>query len=354
MYNSFMPVDRHNNPLDISLTLTAPGQLPEHLCNDPLSIMPVVEAFPMRIPPHLLALIQGPQDALARQFIPDPRELQDPCSDADPLAEEAQSPVPLIVHRYPRRVIFLVSSQCAAYCRFCMRKRRVATHTQGMSRAIQDSLDYIHRHAEINEVILSGGDPLMLPDDRLVEILTALRQQPHVRILRIHTRIPFVWPQRITPDLAHRLSSVHPFFINIHCNHPAEITPEAARACALLADAGIALGSQTVLLKGVNDRAEVLRNLMETLLCIRVRPYYLHQIDRVPGTVHFRVPVEKGLELMASLRGRLSGMAMPHFMIDLPGGGGKIELVPEAIVEKNTGHWIIRNFQGRRFHYPAA
>ncbi len=334
--------------------ITTPDQLPGHLCHDPKSLRPVVRAFPMRISPYFLSLIRGPHDALARQVIPDPRELQDPCTDTDPLAEEEQSPAPLIVHRYPQRVLFLVSNQCAVYCRFCMRKRRVVTQSQIPPNAIASGLDYISRQNEINEVVLSGGDPLMLADEDLVEILTALKRIPHVKILRLHTRVVCTWPQRITPLLVQRLSSFHPLYINIHFNHPDEITPEAAQACTLLADAGIPLGSQTVLLKSVNDRPEVLYGLMEALLSIRVKPYYLHQIDRVPGTAHFQVPIDRSLELMDGLRGCLSGLAMPHLMIDLPGGGGKMELLPESIVQKNCDHWLIRNFQGRIFRYPTT
>ncbi len=333
--------------------ITAPEQLPGHLCHDPEALRPVVRAFPMRINPYFLALIKGPQDPLARQVLPDPIELQDHCTDADPLAEEEQSPAPLVIHRYPRRVLFLVSNRCAVYCRFCMRKRRVGTQSQAAPHAITEGLDYIARHAQINEVVLSGGDPLMLADDNLMMVLAALKRIPHVKILRIHTRLACTWPQRITSHLAQRLSSFHPLFINIQFNHPDEVTPEAAQACALLAGAGIPLGAQSVLLNGVNDCLEVLHELMEALLCIRVKPYYLHQIDRLPGTAHFQVPIERALELMSGLRGRLSGMAMPHFMIDLPGGGGKMELLPESIIQKNPDHWLVRNFQGRIFRYPT-
>ncbi len=335
------------------MPLTAPDQLPGHLCRDPESLKAVVRAFPMRINPYFLSLIKDPGDGLARQVIPDPRELADPCDNADPLAEEKQSPAPLIIHRYPGRVIFLVSNQCAVYCRFCMRKRRVGASGRVSAEALAAGVDYIAHHPEIREVILSGGDPLMLSDDELTGILVCLRTVPHVKIVRIHTRTPSTWPQRITTLLARRLSAFHPLFVNVHFNHPNEITPDAERACALLAQAGIPLGAQTVLLKSINDDPEVLLRLLEALLCIRVKPYYLHQLDRVPGTAHFQVPVSRGLELMAALRGRLSGMGMPHFMIDLPGGGGKIELLNESIVQKADGYWIIRNFQGRTYRYPT-
>jgi lysine 2,3-aminomutase len=327
-------------------------RLPRHICTDPDSLEPAARAFPMRITSHFLSLIEGPGCGLARQVIPDPRELDDPCVDADPLAEEAQSPAPLIVHRYPRRVIFLVSNTCSLHCRFCMRKRRVASSAPVDPGDIEAGLDYIRRREEINEVILSGGDPLMLADDQLLKILSALRRIHQVRILRIHSRIASAWPQRITPALARGLSAFHPLFINFHFNHPEEVSAACVQACSLLADAGIPLGSQTVLLKGVNDCPEVLHGLMEALLCIRVKPYYLHQIDRVPGTAHFQVPIQRSLELMDGLRGRLSGMGMPHLMIDLPGGGGKMELLPESVIRKAPEHWLIRNFQGKTFRYP--
>jgi lysine 2,3-aminomutase len=342
-----------SNPASPSV-IAAIRRLPRHLCPDPQSLEPAARIFPMRVTAYFLSLLRPPGDGLARQVIPDPRELEDPCTHADPLAEEAQSPAPLIVHRYPQRVIFLVSNACAIHCRFCMRKRRVASHAPVSPRDIEAGINYIRRRGEINEVILSGGDPMLLPDEDLVSILSALRRIPHVRVLRIHSRVASAWPRRITPALARRLAAFHPLFINFHFNHPEEITPEATKACELLSDAGIPLGSQTVLLRGINDRVEVLHDLMEALLCIRVRPYYLHQIDRVPGTAHFQVPIHKSLELMAGLRGRLSGMAMPHLMIDLPGGGGKMELLPESVIEQAPDHWLIRNFQGRTFRYPVC
>lgn len=333
--------------------ITAPEQLPGGLCDNPAALGPVVKAFPMRVTPYFMSLIKAPRDALARQVIPDPRELQDLCTDSDPLAEEEQSPAPLVVHRYPQRVIFLVSNQCAVYCRFCMRKRRVAKPIHVTPQAVGEGLDYISRHNKINEVVLSGGDPLMLAGDDLMNILSTLQSIRHVQILRIHTRVPCAWPERISRLLAKHLSSFHPLFINIHFNHPDEITDEAARACSLLADAGIPLGAQTVMLRGVNDSQQVLFRLMEGLLRIRVKPYYLHQIDRVSGTAHFQIPLDRSLKLMAGLRGRISGMAMPHFMIDLPGGGGKMELLADSVVGKADGHWLIRNFQGRLFRYPT-
>lgn len=336
------------------MAITSPDQLPAHLCANRRDIEQVSARYPMGINTHYCSLIRKLDDPIAKQVIPDVRELNDPCTDADPLNEESQAPVPQIIHRYPHRVIFLVSNQCPVYCRFCMRKRRFSESAQVTPEAIQTGMDYIGKHPEISEVILSGGDPFMLGDTALMEILTALRDQPHIRILRIHTRIPNTWPQRITPNTAAAFSRLHPLYINIHFNHPDEITPQAEQACGILADAGIPLGSQTVLLQGVNDDAATLHHLFHRLLEIRVRPYYLHQLDRVPGTTHFRVSLERALGLMRALRGTLSGQAMPHFMVDLPGGGGKVELTPESIVSKNENQLIFQNFEGRRFSYPTG
>jgi lysine 2,3-aminomutase len=283
--------------------------------------------------------------------IPSGKELIDIDRPADPLQEQAQSPVPLVIHRYPHKVAFLVSNRCAVHCRFCMRKRDVGAGPAISDENIFRGLEYIRSRRQINEVILTGGDPLMLGDRLLLDILSALRQIRHVIFLRIHTRVPSALPQRITPALAKRLGSFHPVFINIHVNHPAEITPRSAAACALLADAGIPLGSQTVLLRGVNDDPEVLKQLMQGLLAIRVRPYYIHQLDRMPGTGHFQVPLDRAVDVISSLRGPLSGMAVPQFMIDLPGGGGKVVISPEVVIRKENKRWILRNREGKPFSY---
>lgn len=321
--------------------------------NPDMRLKAVTEQFPMRINSYFRSLITSTDDPLGRQVIPDPAELTDMAGPADPLAEESQSPVPQVIHRYPHRVAFLVSNQCAIYCRFCMRKRRVADPLQVTPDQIETGLTYIQSRPDINEVVLTGGDPLMLADERLLEIVTALRRMDHVRIVRIHSRIPVALPQRIQPPLVKALALHHPLFINIHVNHPDELTPQADAVCMLMADAGIALGSQTVLLKGVNDDPDVLGCLMEKLLTIRVRPYYIHQLDRVPGTAHFQVPLEKSIRLVNSLRGTVSGMAVPHLMVDLPRGGGKVALTAGAVVKKNPDQWQIRNWQGNVFDYPV-
>ena len=309
---------------------------------------PVIHSFPMRINPYYLSLIRRPGDPIWRQAVPDSAELADDAGTQDPLCEEALSPVPGLIHRYPDRVVLLVSQQCAMVCRFCMRKRRVGAE---MDR-IATGLDYLRRTPAVHEVILSGGDPLMLDDGHLARLLESIREINHVSLIRVHSRMPCTLPHRITDDLARLLRTFHPLYLNAHFNHPDEITDRSREACARLADAGIPLGSQTVLLRGVNDNAAVMHRLMEMLLTMRVRPYYLHQVDRVCGTAHFQVPPETGLSIMAHLRGRLSGMGVPHYMVDLPGGGGKVPLTPDYVVEKRPDHWILRNFEGRHFDYP--
>jgi lysine 2,3-aminomutase len=334
-------------------SIIRPDDLPVCLAGDVARWTSTVDVFPMKINPYLLSIIRSNADPLARQFIPHADELGNADRCADPLAEERQSPAPQVIHRYPHRVVLLVSNQCAVHCRFCMRKRRVADPRQVSRRLLDQGIAYIRNTPCINEVILSGGDPLMLADDRLISILQALHDIPQVRLLRIHTRIPGVWPQRVTESLAWRLAAFQPLYVNIHFNHPLELTSEAITACRRLADAGIPLGSQTVLLKGINDDAGVLYQLMENLLTHRVRPYYVHQLDRVPGTAHFRVPIQRALQILNELRGKLSGLAMPHFMIDLPGGGGKVALTPDVIVSKLEKQWLVRNWEGKIFGYPC-
>lgn len=330
-----------------STTTTTTTPIPES------HLKAVIDRFPMRINAYFRSLITSTDDPLGRQVVPDRVELEDMNGPVDPLAEESQSPVSQVIHRYPRRVAFQVSNQCALYCRFCMRKRRVADPVQVPHSQIAAGLNYIRSHPVINEVLLTGGDPLMLTDQRLIKIVRDLHRINHVRLIRIHSRMPVALPHRIRPELVRTLAQYHPLFINIHVNHPDELTPRAAAACTLLADAGIPLGSQTVLLKGVNDDIRVLERLMEKLLYLRVRPYYVHQLDRVPGTAHFQVPLEKSIRLVNALRGPLSGMGIPHLMVDLPQGGGKVALTANAVVKKGPDLWQIRNWQGRVFDYPV-
>ena len=324
------------------------GHFPQHA----FDTLPVRVGYPMQIPTYYLALIQSPGDPLWRQAVPDAAEDETAHMVADPLYEAEHSPVPGLIHRYPDRAVFLASNSCALHCRHCMRRRDVGAKIHDRRAFYARILDYIGRTRELREVILSGGDPFMLADGILSDLLTALKKIPHVEMLRIHTRVPCTWPQRIKPGLAERLKRCGPLFINIQFNHPAEITPAAAAACARLADAGIPLGSQSVLLKGVNDDPETMLRLLRALLSIRVRPYYLHHPDPVAGTAHFRVPLRRGLEILAYLRGRLSGLGVPHYMLDLPGGGGKIPLSPQYIEEQTADRLIIRNFEGKLYEYP--
>ena len=326
--------------------------LPAGLAADFQSLASVQAVYPMFINTYYAGLMAGPDDALARQVVPDARELDDRGLVDDPLTENRQSPVAGVIHRYPDRVVFLVSNRCAILCRFCMRKRLAGRSAALTAAEIAAALDYIRENKHIREVILSGGDPLLLEDDTLDHILAAIRGIDHVQVIRIHSRVPCALPQRVTPELAEILKTYHPLYLNIHFNHPDEVTETAASACIRLAEAGIPLGSQTVLLKGVNDSAEVIERLMRRLLNIRVKPYYLHHPDLIRGTAHFRVPVKDGLAIMQSLQGRLSGTAIPRYMVDLPGGGGKVPLSPEFVREMKDGMMVVKNFAGKLFAYP--
>ncbi len=315
---------------------------------------PVVEKYPMRINAYYRSLIKTKNDPMWKQVVPDVRELAGDKGLPDPLCEENQSPVPGLIHRYPNRVVFLVSGQCAVYCRFCMRKRKVGTQPVTDRANLADGLDYIKKTTVINEVILSGGDPLMMDDDRLEWLLKAIRSNTHVKVIRVHSRMPCALPQRITPRLVKILSDIHPVFVNTHFNHPDEVTPQAVDACTRLVDGGIPTGCQTVLLHGVNDHPAIMKELMEKLLLMRVRPYYIHQADPVCGTGHFHAPLQKGLEIMKKLRGHISGMGVPQFMVDLPGGGGKTPVLPEYVMQKEPDFWRIKNFEGKTFKYPVT
>ncbi|OQX62802.1 MAG: lysine 2,3-aminomutase [Desulfococcus sp. 4484_241] len=334
--------------------VTSVSLLPEHIRVDAQMRDRVCASYPMFINRFFLSLIKKAEDPLWRQVVPDAMELDDDLPEDDPLAEEEQSAVPGLIHRYPDRVVFLVSGICPVLCRFCLRKRMAGKGPVLSDADIENAVCYIRSARAIREVILSGGDPLMLEDDRLCDILKRVSSIPHVRTIRIHSRVPVALPQRITGDLVSILRRFHPLYLNIHANHPNEITARAAEACAMLADAGIPLGSQTVLLKGVNDSFETMEALLMELLHIRVRPYYLHHPDPVKGTGHFRVPVTKGLEIMRRLQGRLPGVAIPRYMLDLPGGGGKVPLCPGYVEQDKNGMLVVRNYQGQRFYYPSG
>jgi lysine 2,3-aminomutase len=308
--------------------------------------------FHIRVNPYYLSLIRYPGDPIWLQCIPDAAELEDRNALEDPLNEDADSPVPSITHRYPDRVLFLMTSQCSMYCRFCTRKRKVSDSTKINSKWIQQGIDYIAAHPEVRDIVLSGGDPLMVTDYMLERVLSGLRAIPHVEIIRLGTKMPCVLPQRITLKLCKMLRKYHPIYVNTHFNHPWECTPEAEKACAMLADAGCPVGNQAVLMKGVNDDADVMLELHRKLLKMRVRPYYIYQADLTKGTNHFRTPVRTGLEIMDKLRGHRSGLAVPYYVIDAPGGGGKIPLLPQYVLGRNGKDIILRNYKYEIYTYP--
>ncbi len=339
---------------ELARSITRPQDLPAHLVEKIDGMEKAAAAFPMRINPYYLSLINTIGDPLWRQAVPTHAELTDKVCVADPLGEENLSPVVNLIHKYPDRVLFLVNSQCAMYCRFCTRKRKVGTNRLKVSaKTIQAGLDYIRRTPAVKDVLVSGGDPLLLPDAALDHILSGLRGIPSVEIIRIGTRVPCVLPMRVTTRLAALLKKFHPLYINTHFNHPAEITPLAARACERLANAGIPMGCQTVLLKNVNDDPKIMAQLMRKLLTIRVKPYYIFQADLTLGTNHFRTPVKKGINIMRDLIGHISGMAVPTFAVDLPGGGGKIPLAPEYITQSGSIYHCT-NYCGQSYQYPDA
>jgi len=311
-----------------------------------------VDNFEFRISPAMVDLIEEPGDPIWRQYVPDLQELDVVDGVLDSLNEEGDSPVPNITHRYPDRALFLVSPVCAAYCRFCTRRRKVGDPEKIPLAQLESGFRYLEEHEEIRDVILSGGDPLLLSDRRLGLILERLRQIKHLDIIRIGSRVPCHLPERITPELCRILRKHHPIFINTHFNHPAELTPQAVKGLGKLADAGVPLGCQTVLLKGVNDDLDVMKELMQKLLVARVRPYYIFMCDNVAGVEHFKANVEKGLEIIRGLRGWTSGLAVPHFVIDAPGGGGKIPLLPEYLESVDEDEVVLRNYRGERYSYP--
>jgi lysine 2,3-aminomutase len=312
--------------------------------------------LPVGITPYYMSLISpdDPRQPLRRSVVPTVHEFSRTVGEAeDPLGEEHDSPTPGLVHRYPDRVLLLVLDHCSSYCRYCTRSRVVG---QGeivpSEERLEQALDYIRRHPEIRDVLLSGGDPLFLSDERLDWILTRLRAIPHVEFVRLGTKMPAVLPQRITRELCRMLRRHHPLWMSLHFVHPDECTPETFQACTRLADAGIPLGSQTVLLAGINDHVETMKRLMHELLKMRVRPYYLYQCDPIVGSSHFRTPVSKGLEIIEGLRGHTTGYAVPTYVIDAPGGGGKIPLGPEYVVGREGDDLVLRNYQGKTYRYP--
>lgn len=337
------------------------AELKKHLPlerSDQAGIDAVLERFRMAITPYYLTLIDptNPHCPIRRQAVPGIEELMIGEHDQlDPLHEDADSPVPGLTHRYPDRVLFLITDMCSMYCRHCTRRRFAGQKDSSMDEdRIQKAIDYIAKTPEVRDVLLSGGDALLVSDEKLESIIKRLRAIDHVEVIRLGTRVPVVMPQRITDDLVAMLRKYHPIWLNTHFNHPDEITSESKQAIDKLADAGIPLGNQSVLLAGVNDCVHVMRKLVTKLAQIRVRPYYLYQCDLSMGIQHFRTPVSKGIEIIEGLRGHVSGYCVPTFVVDAPGGGGKIPVMPNYLISTAPGKTILRNYEGRitTYHEP--
>ena len=322
---------------------------PENI--DVEALKPAFDNFQMRITPAALEQIKEVGDPLWQQYIPTVEELDVVDGVIDSLDEDGDSPVPNITHRYPDRALFLVSPICASYCRFCTRRRKVGDPEKIPLNQYDSAFQYLREHTEIRDVIMSGGDPMMLSDRRLEYLFQQLRAIPHIEIIRLGSRITSHLPERITPEFCEMVQKYHPIFMNTHFNHPSELTPAAVASLDRLSRAGVSLGCQTVLLKGVNDDPKVMMKLMHELLKARVRPYYLYMADQVAGGEHFRTTVQKGLEIMQALRGWTSGLAVPQFVIDSPGGGGKVPLLPEYLESMNDDEVVFRNYEGKRFTY---
>lgn len=309
-----------------------------------------LETIRMGITPYYLSIMnpEDPKCPVRMQAVPSINELHNSAADQlDPLHEDGDSPVPGLTHRYPDRVLLLVTDMCSMYCRHCTRRRFAGQKDQALPmERIEKAIDYIRNTPQVRDVLLSGGDPLLLSDDKLEYIISKLREIEHVEIVRIGSRTPVVLPQRITPQLCEMLKKYHPIWINTHFNHSKEITPEAKKACNMLADAGIPLGNQSVLLRGINDCVHVMKRLVQDLVRMRVRPYYIYQCDLSMGLEHFRTPVSKGIEIIEGLRGHTSGYAVPTFVVDAPGGGGKTPVMPNYVISQSPDKVILRNFEG--------
>jgi lysine 2,3-aminomutase len=316
-------------------------------------------ALPLGIVPYYASLLdpRNPMQGLRRTVVPVLGEYDTSRGEnEDPLGEDSHSPVPGLVHRYPDRVLLLVTNFCSVYCRYCTRARMVGSAGERAVKKtdIEVALDYIEQNKVIRDVLISGGDPLSLDDDRLEYILGRLRKMPHVEFLRIGSKQPVVQPMRITPALTRILKRYHPLWMSLHFTHPDELTPEVAEACARLADAGIPLGSQTVLLKDVNDNVETMTRLMHGLLKNRVKPYYLYQCDPISGSAHFRTPVSKGVEIIRGLRGHTTGYAVPTFVVDAPNGGGKIPIAPDYTAGYDENDLLLQSYDGGTYRYPDS
>ena len=310
----------------------------------------------MSITPHFFNLIDknNPDCPIRRQVIPTIHETSsDPDEMSDPCGEDSHMPVPGLVHRYPDRVLFLLTDRCASYCRYCTRSRVVSGAGEAhLQTDFEQAFQYLENNKNIRDVLFSGGDPLLYADSKLEKIISRIRAIEHIEFIRIGTRIPIFLPQRITPQLCDMLKKYHPLWMSVHANHPKELTTEVKSALEMLADSGIPLGNQSVLLKGVNDDVLTMKTLVHKLLQCRVRPYYLYQCDLIEGSSHLRTPAAKGIEIIEGLRGHTSGYAIPQLVIDAPGGGGKVPINPEYVLEKNSKQLVIRNYEGKSFVYP--
>lgn len=339
--------------------ITTLAQLEKHLVltdEERAGVLLSGNKLAMAITPHYFNLIdpEDSEDPIRRQVIPRIEETwDDPEEMADPCGEDGRMPVPGLVHRYPDRVLFLVTDRCASYCRYCTRSRVVSgVGEQELHTDHEAAFRYLEKHTEVRDVLLSGGDPLLFSDAKLEAILSRLRAIPHIEFLRIGSRVPIFLPQRITPELCRMLQRYHPLWLSIHTNHPRELTTEVREALGRLADHGVPLGNQSVLLRGVNDDAEVMKSLVHKLLMCRVRPYYLYQCDLIQGSSHLRTSVQAGVEIIEQLRGHTTGYAVPQFVIDAPGGGGKVPVNPDYVLLRDEQRTLIRNFEGRSFEYP--
>lgn len=353
---SFTPYNWSNWRWQIKNKITSIDRLSKiiKLTLEEKEVITVNKSFPFAVTPYYLKIIyDNPLSSLRKTIIPTIKELnfQD-CENEDPLQEKSHSPCKCIVHRYPDRVLFLTTSVCSTYCRYCTRSRVVGKTCITTCDWI-DAIDYIKAHVEVRDVLLSGGDPLTLSNDSIDWLLSQIRAIKHVEVIRIGTKVPVVLPQRLyDKELLNILKRYHPLFMSIHFVHPDELSKETITACSNLANAGIPLGSQTVLLKDVNDDTKLMTKLMQGLLKIRVKPYYLYQCDPILGSSHFRTKVEKGIEIIKSLRGFTSGYAVPTFVIDAPGGGGKIPIMPEYVVESSSNIITLKNYENNIYYYP--
>jgi lysine 2,3-aminomutase len=353
------PQDWNSAAWQLRNRVTTLAQLEEHLTlsdEERAGVLLSGNKLAMAITPHYFNLIHAhdPSCPIRRQVIPrieetwdDPDEMSDPCG------EDSHMPVPGLVHRYPDRVLFLVTDRCASYCRYCTRSRVVSgVGEQELHTEFEAAFRYLEKHTEVRDVLLSGGDPLLFSDAKLDALLTRLRSIKHIEFIRLGTRVPIFVPQRITPELCRMLQKHHPLWMSIHTNHPRELTTEVRDALGLLANHGVPLGNQSVLLRGVNDDATVMKSLLHKLLMCRVRPYYLYQCDLIQGSSHLRTSISEGVEIIEQLRGHTTGYAVPQFVIDGPGGGGKIPVNPDYVLLRDEQRVLLRNYEGKTFEYP--